>query len=76
MPWRDLVCQYWPSASDEEADSILWNCSCFPFCGLGKVKEQLSELAKRSGGDVGKAQALAFRDLEEALEKVKDGERA
>jgi len=76
MTWRDLVRQYWPSVTDEEADSILWNCTCFPFGSLERVREQLAELARRSGGDVGKAQALAFRDLEEALEKVKDGERA
>jgi len=71
MTWRDSVRQYWPNASDEEADGILWNCTCFPFGAPEKIKEQLSNLARRSGGNVSRAQVLAFKDLEKALEGAK-----
>lgn len=71
MTWQDLVRQYWPSATDEEVDSILWNCTCFPFGSVDKIRDQLSALAERSAGCVDKALELSFRDLEEALGKAK-----
>jgi len=41
--WIDLVRDYFPNASDEECDFILWEKTAFPMCGFDKVKEQLEE---------------------------------
>lgn len=45
--WNDLVRKYFPNASDEEVDYILYNETAFPICGLETVVKQLEELKDR-----------------------------
>jgi len=49
MTWYDLVRKYFPNASDELCEYILWERTCFPICGREKVEKQLRELAKEEG---------------------------
>ena len=44
MTWKDLVRKYFPNASDEECDFILWERTAFPLAGAKTVEEQIKEL--------------------------------
>jgi len=48
MTWIGLVKKYFPNASDEEADFILWEKTSFPMGGLKEVEEQLKALSSNS----------------------------
>lgn len=48
MTWIELVKKYFPNASDEEADFILWEKTAFPMGGLKVVEEQLKALRSNS----------------------------
>ena len=43
----ELVLRYFPSATRDEADHILWNETAFPFNGVIALEEQLKALASR-----------------------------
>lgn len=43
MTWIDLVRKYFPNATDEEADFILWEKTCFPFGNVSQVEKQIKE---------------------------------
>ena len=47
MTWKDLVRSYFPEASDDECDYILFNETAFPMGGLETVVKQLEELKER-----------------------------
>lgn len=46
MTWRDLVRKYFPNASDEECDFILWNRTAFPFASVDIIEKQIKEYKK------------------------------
>jgi hypothetical protein len=46
MTWIELVKEYFPNISDEEADFILWEQTAFPMGGFDVVRQQLQELSK------------------------------
>ena len=41
----DLVRRFFPEASDEECDYLLWGATCFPMGGLMTVARQLKRNA-------------------------------
>lgn len=63
MTWCDLVREYIPNATGEEADFILWNCTAFPLAGESAIREQLAHVR-----DVGVA---AVMDAAAATEKAR-----
>ena len=44
MTWIDLVRKYFPNASEEECDFILWNRTAFPMASAEAVEKQIKEL--------------------------------
>lgn len=46
MTYLELVRRYFPDATEQEADFLLWEKTCFPVCGSEEVEEQLCELAR------------------------------
>ena len=66
-PVLDLVKGFFPSATDQQAESILWTCTGWPGFFVvpeGKtkwdvLKEQLEEIAVKSGGVVERALVIA-----------------
>lgn len=49
MTWSDLVRKYFPTATDRDADFVLWEHTCFPMGSAEDVEEQLKAIAKRGG---------------------------
>lgn len=43
MTWRDLVRKYFPNASDEECDFILWERTAFPVSSIETIEKQIIE---------------------------------
>ena len=41
MTWLELVHEYYPGVSDDEANALLWGGTCYPFGKEGQVREQL-----------------------------------
>ena len=39
--WLDLVREYFPTATDEQADQILWEHTGFPMDRIEAIREQL-----------------------------------
>lgn len=44
MTWYDLVRRYFPNASDELCEYILWEETCFPVGSVEDVERQIREL--------------------------------
>ena len=55
----DALYEVWPGLPWEAHSALLWNCTPFPFDHGACVRESLQDLYDRSGGDVGRAMALA-----------------
>ena len=46
MTWQELVRKYFPNASDEECDFILWNKTAFPMGRIETVEQQIQQYKK------------------------------
>ncbi len=44
----EMVKRHFPSATDDEAESILWECTAFPCCSIEHTELQLAEMAVKS----------------------------
>lgn len=44
MTWIELAKKYFPDASDEEADTILWEFTAFPVADRETVEKQLAHV--------------------------------
>ena len=71
----DGVRQYWPTLPEEDFDTLLWQCTCYPAGGPEDVVPQLREMAEKSGCDFGKAMAIADAEIEAALKELRDREK-
>ena len=49
MTWLDLVRKYFPDATDQEADYILWEQTAFPFAGNEYIEMQIKKYRFYSG---------------------------
>lgn len=43
MTWDDLVKKYFPEASDDECDYILWEKTCYPMGEVEVIEKQIEE---------------------------------
>ena len=41
--WLDLVREYFPDATDEEGDYILWEHTAFPFASVKHIEMQIAK---------------------------------
>jgi hypothetical protein len=48
LTWIDLVRKYFPDATVEQADFLLWEKTCFPVGSVQAVEEHLREAALQS----------------------------
>lgn len=72
MPnYNDLVKEHFPGATLEDCNTLLWNCTAFPFCDVNHTINQLKDMYQRSGGNVSVAVALAHQDLDEAMQEAR-----
>lgn len=76
-----IVQEYFPSASDKQANSVLWACTGYPaFFHTTETKtkedclrEQLKNISERAKGDPEVAMCIADEDLEKVM--VSDADR-
>lgn len=47
--WGDVVKEYFPEASEEEVEYILWEKTPYPMIGEAGVRSSLAELKQRLG---------------------------
>lgn len=45
MTWWDLVRKYFPEATDEECEYILWEKTAYPMGNVNTVEQHIKELA-------------------------------
>jgi hypothetical protein len=75
----DIVREYFPKASDDEARDVLWGCTGWPHffdTGNGRtvqdaLRDQLKEIADRSKGDPFIACCIAEQEMDEAMARGK-----
>lgn len=73
----DLVREYFPKASDDEARDVLWCCTGWPHfldTSDGRsvqevLRSQLSEIAAKSHGDSFIACCIAEQELDQAMDR-------
>jgi len=51
LTWLDLVRKYLPGISDEYADFILWEKTCFPMGDKKTIEKQIKEFVKILKGE-------------------------
>lgn len=44
MTWIELVKKYFPDVSGDEADTILWEFTAFPFADKETIEQQLAHV--------------------------------
>ena len=76
MTGIELAREYFPSATDDEADALMWTCTCFPFLGgddaaIVRYREQLKDYAMRSSANICTALALADGDISREMDAIK-----
>jgi len=49
MIWLELVRKYFPDATDDEADYILWEFTAFPFAPAEHIEKQIAKYRFYSG---------------------------
>ena len=71
MNWIELVKKHWPNISNESANELLWNATCFPMGDAEIIEAQLIEAYTKSKGDVGYAIALVEEEMWEEFKRFK-----
>jgi hypothetical protein len=68
----DKVKEVWPGASDEAAESLLWEASSFPFSDEESVMAQLKASYEKFGGDVRLAIDDAYAEIDRAMKEFNE----
>lgn len=66
---QEAVMRHYPHLPESEMMKLLWEATCFPFCGPETLEEQLIELKANTDGSLGQAVAFAHKQMDEALER-------
>ncbi len=66
----DAVKRYWPDLPKEDYGELLFSCTAFPFADLETTKQQIREMAEKSGRDLLKAMVIAEEETREAIKKI------
>lgn len=71
MNWVELVQRHWPGISDEDANNVLWNATCFPMGDAELVEEQIKEAYVKGNGNVAQAIAVVEDEMFEEFKRFK-----
>jgi hypothetical protein len=71
MNWIELVQQHWPGISQEDANEVLWNATCFPMGSVADVEQQIKEAYIKGQGNVGQAIAVVEDEMFEEFKRHK-----
>lgn len=75
----EIVQQYFPSATSEQAKDVLWTCTGWPGAWAPKegqtnedyFRGQLKEATEKSGGDPHRACMMAIEEMDRAHDEFK-----
>ena len=68
----DKVKEVWLGASDEAAESLLWEASSFPFSDEDSVMAQLKASYEKFGGNVDLAINDAYAQIDKAIREYNE----
>lgn len=71
MTYIELAQSIWLGITEDQASTVLWNCTAFPFDSVEGTTLALMEAYKASGGDVSIALAQADDALFAGMEAAK-----
>lgn len=71
ITWIELVRECWPGISDGDAESVLFNATCFPFGTVEQVQASLREKYAQSGGIPERALAIAIEEIDAAMAELR-----
>ena len=54
----------------DEGEALLWECTAYPCCDVAHIKKQLLYIKEKSGGNVGKALAIADAETKAAMKDL------
>lgn len=60
----------WPELSEEQASTVLWNATAFPFNKPRQLWRQLCSMRRRSGTNFHRALHLADHEIENAMRRI------
>lgn len=69
MNYIDMVKRHWPGISTSDAECLLWETTCFGFGSAREVEQQIKEAYDTSGGDVEKAIADVYAEIDRVIEQ-------
>lgn len=77
MTGDQLVREYFPTATAEQVESLLWGGTCFPMLGgddeaITKYREQLKHLQDASKGNPAVACQVMEKEFDEELKSIKE----
>lgn len=72
----NAVREHFPHLTHEEHMSLLWGATAFPFADGETTAEQVAEMARKSGGELGSALAIADHENDEAMKLYQARKRA
>jgi hypothetical protein len=72
MTGAKLVREFFPNATDDECEGLLWQCTCFPAMGgddkaIEYYRTQLRDMAEKSNSIPVRAMAIADAEISEAM---------
>lgn len=65
----DAVKEFFPHFNDKQMSDLLWNCTAFPFADGGQIRQQIKELAEKSGGDMNECMRIADEEVFSATDE-------
>jgi hypothetical protein len=71
MNYIDMVKQHWPGITTSDAESLLWETTCFGFGSAREVEAQIRKAYETSGGNVKQALDNAYAEIDRAMEQHK-----
>lgn len=59
--------------TDMQVENFLWHCTAFPMASKEKVREQIDEMAEKTG-EYHEAMSIAEKQIEEAIENLNEND--
>jgi hypothetical protein len=71
VSWADLVKKYYPEVSEEVAEMLLWETTCFPMGSPQQVENNLKENVAEYGQDIQKCIDGVYAKLTEEMSRAR-----
>lgn len=62
--------QYFPTATDEEVDGLMWCATCFPFGDEDQIVENIKEKGIQSNSNIDLAINIAHEEIKKGMKEI------